>query len=122
MGLFDNLPPAQDGDASVLGRLGLQNELACWLVARGHGDFLGMLPSELSAYAKAPAPRCREHDWRPLMQLRGLDWVCFDCTPPRRARRRPKPLYAEGRIEDHLDEIVGVQLTPLGWVTTREKF
>ena len=105
-----------DGDASILGRLGLRNELVTWLIARGHGDFVQMLPSEVEAYQRRQRPRCPrvtdEEACGQLMVARGLSWACYHHDPPERLRDESlRPLYADGRIEDHLGHIVEAEYT-----------
>lgn len=110
----------RDGDASLLGRLGLRNELACWLLAKGHGAFLGMTPSEIEAYQRTPAPRCPHEDdgerCRRPMVAHGTEWVCYHHEPPERRRDEPlRPLYADGRIEDHLGDVVDMEYSREPW-------
>ncbi len=115
-------PPPPDGGASLLGRLGLGSELTAWLLSHGHGDILGMLPSEIARYARRPAPECPQMPprCRARMVSRGLDFVCYRHNPPYRLRDEPlRPVYADGCIEDALGQIVGAQYTERGWETTR---
>ncbi len=123
----------RDGDVALLGRLGLNNELTIWLLSKGRSSFLGMLPSEMARYQKRLAPACRavvglNRCGRPMV-ARGTSWVCYRHDPPVRLRDEPlKPLYAGGRIEDHLGDVVDVRYTRepgevrASWKTKVSKF
>lgn len=123
--LFD-LPPAADGGASLLGRLGIRNEFVAWYL-RTSPEALGMTPRELDAYARKTPPLCQRREWgqprcNQPMKIRGLDWVCYHHEPPVRVRDLPKPVYAEGRIEDHLGDVVDAVYEDGAWQTKASKF
>ena len=105
-----------DGDTSVLGRLGLRNDLVTWLLSRGESAFLGMLPSEIEAYQRRLPPRCpRVTDGERCgrsMVARSLSWACYHHDPPERQPDEPtRAIYATGRIEEHLGHIVDAEYT-----------
>lgn len=80
-----------------------------------------MMPRELDAYACRPAPLCPDRHCRRSMKVRGLDWVCYHHAEPVRVRDLPRA-YAEGRIEDHLGNIVDAVYDDGRWQTRTERF